>query len=321
MRSLAVAPIPRNYSIFFACAAGQPTELVREIETAVKNRKPVDDALLDALYTTYLAEAQTRVVQNTTTNAKKILAEMMVSVTSFAEDTTAVGSSIAQQLQEFDAAEGDVKQLAATLVEGAASIENSSKTMSVSLAGAQEEITQLRQTLARVEIEAERDFLTGCFNRKAFDKRLGLAIHEADHNQSDLCLVMLDIDHFKSFNDNHGHLIGDEVLKIVAKALVDTLKGTDMIARYGGEEFAVILPRTPLGGGTIVAEAIRAAIASKELKRKSTGENFGAITISAGVAILRHGEAPSSLIERADKALYHSKHNGRNRVTVQNTVE
>jgi diguanylate cyclase len=125
---------------------------------------------------------------------------------------------------------------------------------------------------------------------------------------------MFDIDHFKSFNDSYGHLTGDQVLRLVAQSLKQTIKGQDITARYGGEEFAVVLPNTGLRQALMVADHIRRAVMAKELKKKSTGEILGRVTISAGVSILKPGDDTDSLIERADACLYAAKRNGRNRV-------
>jgi diguanylate cyclase len=318
LRSLGLEPNPKNYNIFFACAAGQPTELVREIELAIAKKTQFSEDYLDSLYTNYIVESHSRAVQETARSAKEIIAEMLSNLAVFSDDTKAITKDVAGQLEKLDAeaSEEVVRLFANTLMESAKMMLTSSDSISTSLAGAQQEILELRETLARVMTESERDFLTGTYNRKAFDKHMGEALEEAREKHTDLTLLMIDIDHFKQFNDTYGHLIGDEVLKTVAKTLSDLLKGTDCVARYGGEEFAVILPRTPLKGGMIVGEELRRSIARRELKRKSNGETFGAITVSIGVASLRHQEDTAlSLIQRADKAMYHSKNNGRNRVT------
>jgi diguanylate cyclase len=125
---------------------------------------------------------------------------------------------------------------------------------------------------------------------------------------------MIDIDHFKSFNDNYGHLTGDQVLRLVAMALKHSVKGQDITARYGGEEFAVILPNTALRQALTVADNVRRSVMSKQLKKKSTGEILGRVTISAGVSMLQPGDNAHALIDRADACLYAAKRNGRNRV-------
>ena len=171
-----------------------------------------------------------------------------------------------------------------------------------------------RAALATLELEeiAGTDALTGVANRRAFDQRL--AAESASLAQ--LGLLMIDIDYFKAYNDTYGHPAGDEALIAVAKAAAACLGRTqDLFARYGGEEFAVILPRTTLEGAAALAENVRAAIAALQLPH--AGSPDGVVTVSIGVASAAPSpqREPAILIELADRALYHAKMAGRNRVT------
>jgi diguanylate cyclase len=132
---------------------------------------------------------------------------------------------------------------------------------------------------------------------------------------------MTDIDHFKSFNDTWGHLTGDQVLRLVAMPMKQNVKGQDIAARSGGEEFAVVLPNTPLRSAVTVGDHIRRAVMSKELMKRSTGQNLGRVTISVGVATARNGDTVQSIITRADGCLYAAKRSGRNRVISETDPE
>jgi diguanylate cyclase len=156
------------------------------------------------------------------------------------------------------------------------------------------------------------DPLTKVFNRESFDEGLVRTIEAARANDEPLSLIMIDIDHFKRFNDSYGHQTGDQVLRLVAMTLKSNIKGKDLAARYGGEEFAAILPTTSYGDALHVAENVRRAIQAKELLKRSTNEKLGRITSSIGIASLRPADTPASLIERADRCLYAAKHGGRN---------
>src|SRR5207302_9224346 len=164
-----------------------------------------------------------------------------------------------------------------------------------------------------IRVETLTDPLTTLGNRKYFDRAIAAAVQSASACSEPLSLLMLDIDHFKSFNDNYGHLTGDQVLRLVAMSLKQTIKGHDLTARYGGEEFAVVLPNTALRQALTVADHIRRAVMAKELKKKSTGEILGRVTISVGVSMLQASEDVDALIDRADACLYAAKRNGRNR--------
>ena len=172
----------------------------------------------------------------------------------------------------------------------------------------------LQRDLDQVRKEALTDSLTGLANRKAFDAEIQRVVREMEEGGPGFCLVMFDIDYFKSFNDNYGHQVGDQVLRLVARTLIEGVKGRDVAARFGGEEFALIFPETNLPGAIKVADSLRRAVAMKEIINRNTGDKLGRITLSGGAAQYTANESIDDLIERADAALYTAKHNGRNQV-------
>ncbi len=170
--------------------------------------------------------------------------------------------------------------------------------------------TDLLESLAMV------DGLTGIPNRRRLDEALESEWKRAQRNGTQLAAIMADIDYFKGYNDNYGHSAGDVCLKVVAKALSNTLgRPTDILARYGGEEFAAILPDTDGEGARLLAEHWRTEVAALKLPHQfsNTADH---VTISAGYAVLTPSEqlSPQNLLEMADKMLYQAKAGGRNRV-------
>lgn len=177
------------------------------------------------------------------------------------------------------------------------------------------EINRLREHLEQVRRDAMTDALTQLANRKAFDEELKRLCGEAAETGAPLTLAVIDIDHFKRFNDTWGHQTGDQVLRFVASVIGRVGAPPRLAARYGGEEFGLIFPGEAASSVEILVDGVREEIASRVLKRRSTNEDLGEVTISAGVAQFRPGETQGCLIERADTALYASKRAGRNRVT------
>ena len=172
----------------------------------------------------------------------------------------------------------------------------------------------MRVSLDRAQMESQIDELTQVGNRKFFDRELSRSMLEVSNTSHPLSLLMIDIDFFKKFNDTYGHLVGDQVLKLVAKTLVENLKGRDIIARYGGEEFVILLAHTNTDDAEKVANQLRASLATKKITKRSTNESLGVITISIGATQFNIGEDAESFVGRADGALYKAKQTGRNRV-------
>ena len=205
---------------------------------------------------------------------------------------------------------GEVQKVLA----GTRSTEQSQRKIESQMSGMIDEVESLRQQLEKVKEESLTDALTGLANRKAFDQEMEQVIQDSTENNTPFCVLISDIDHFKKFNDTYGHLVGDKVLRFVSATIKACVKGKDTAARFGGEEFVVILPDTNMTGGAIVAEQIRKAISSGELRDKAKKEHYGTVTISLGVGEFIPGEQSLDMIKKADDALYRAKENGRNRV-------
>lgn len=183
------------------------------------------------------------------------------------------------------------------------------------------EIERLKSDIETIRTEASLDPLTGAANRKTFDDNLAKALREQRNGNTKTCLLIIDLDKFKQINDTYGHLVGDRVLCFVADTLNESVRGSDTVARYGGEEFAVILLKSTPDGAMKVAENIRKNISEARIRRGQGGETLGQITVSIGVSYARPGTTSESLIELADQAMYKSKREGRNRVTLGGEAE
>jgi diguanylate cyclase (GGDEF)-like protein len=174
---------------------------------------------------------------------------------------------------------------------------------------------RLRETLRQQSI---RDGLTGLFNRRYLEESLEREIRRAARSQRPLAVLMIDLDHFKRFNDTFGHDAGDALLRELGSLLQSQVRGSDIACRYGGEEFAVILPDAPLAAAQDRADVIRKS--AKHIDLKHHGQALGAITLSIGVSVFPdHGDAPFSLLRAADQALYRAKAAGRDRVVLAET--
>ena len=176
------------------------------------------------------------------------------------------------------------------------------------------DVARLRARLAEAERDATTDPLTGLANRRQFERRLAEVAAACRRNGREVCLLLADVDHFKDVNDRHGHDVGDQVLRLIARVILDGCRPDDLAARYGGEEFAVLLPDAPLPEALETARGINRALAARSFVTRHSGHRLGRITVSIGVARLRPGEPPDAALRRADAALYRAKRLGRDRV-------
>jgi diguanylate cyclase len=324
IKALRQPAIPRNYEVWYAYATGYKPSLNQTINETLQKSGNLTDADLETVYSTYLSP--TRLSDRLDKVGSRVMDEInqvMAMVDSAVGTTSSYHESLADvssKLSETKDRDG-IRAIVESLVQTATEMQKNNNNLEARLNASKQEINQLQENLEVVRHESLTDPLTGLSNRKHFDTVITKALGEAAEHSEPVSLLMTDIDHFKSFNDTWGHLTGDQVLRLVAMSMKQNVKGQDTAARYGGEEFVVVLPNTVLRSALTVGDHIRRAVMSKELMKRSTGQNLGRVTISVGVATVRKGDTVQSLIARADACLYAAKRNGRNRVICETDPE
>lgn len=173
------------------------------------------------------------------------------------------------------------------------------------------DVTEIKKQREEITKKANHDMLTGLYNRSKFEELFAYELSQVKRYGYELSLAIGDIDHFKLFNDTYGHLIGDEVLKLVANALTSCVRSTDTVARWGGEEFVMLFPQTGIDDAFVTLEKCRKKVEGFHYKE------YGKITLSFGVTAYKKGDTLESMLKRADEALYSAKANGRNQVVKQ----
>lgn len=315
-----VPPSAQNYEVWLSYRLGVIADLRREIDDRVATKAPFDDTFNQTIHDRFfssgqlnqqMAEAGERIAQELSTVLTAV-ASAGDHAKEYAGDLEAAASILSKPL-----APEMLRRVIGSMASATVKMLHQNKELSDQLQSSGRQLDTMRKTLKQARTEAMTDGLTGLANRRLFDETLRSRLREFATAFGPFTLALLDIDHFKRFNDTWGHPTGDQIIRFVASTLQRLAPANGLAARFGGEEFALIMPSVDIAEARIICEQVRTAIESKSLMRKSTGEDLGRITISSGIALLRVSDTPASLIERADSCLYASKGAGRNCVTAE----
>jgi diguanylate cyclase len=309
---------PENYKIWYHYVSGTNKELQEKVDSLIKQKEPFSEETNEMLYQHFFVEKPEKKLKEIQESLQQALLDILRELVEISGQTEKYESSVLKSVEKLseDMSSEDIRSVLGDVLEATKEIRKSGKTAQKRLKDTKGTLEVMQKEFEEAKTELLIDFLTGVSNRKGFSETLQRFVI----NSTKLCLLMIDIDNFKSFNDKYGHVVGDEVLKFVAKNIKTTLRGTDVIARYGGEEFTAILPETLLIGATNVAEQVRTSFKHLKLKRNGHKEDLGDITVSIGAAQYRSGESLKKFIDRADQALYFAKNHGRNRVATETEV-
>lgn len=315
-RELCVSP--HNYEIWLNYQNNWIPDLNQEMDLLLAQDGQIDEQQSEGLYDKYFSSSKFN------TEVAETGARLTSELSEAIEALSLAGSRTSAFTERLDTAKNELAmesldsrkliEIVTSLSRATHKMSQQNEELSRRLEESSSEITELRSHLQSIRTEALTDSLTGVANRKQFDNTLRFRIQEARNLGYPMSLAICDIDFFKTFNDTWGHQTGDQVIRFVASTLDRLALKDHLVARYGGEEFVIIMPRISGQETLAVLERMRRAIEMKKLKRKSTNESLGSVTISFGVTELNDEDSSSSLIRRADENLYSAKRNGRNQV-------
>jgi diguanylate cyclase len=312
-----ILPTPANYQVWFSYTADYDQNLKKTIDHLLNNNKQFTPGICHQIYHKFLSnDKENRKISDTGENLQIELDKIASHLKSSIRGTADINSNINNHVKELST------NITPSLLEATAeNIINEVNELEARTLQTREElelsstkIQKLQIELENARLESRTDILTSIGNRKLFDEAMAEAISNSKRKNVPFTVILGDIDHFKKFNDEWGHVTGDQVLKAVAYALKITVGTKGTPTRYGGEEFALILPNFHIEKGKILAEEIRKFISERSIKKLRTGEYVSKITMSFGVAEYKDNESVEAIVRRADTALYKAKEEGRNRV-------
>ncbi len=318
LSSMNIPPKPEYYQVWFSHLESSNDALSTEIQSQMEDEGEVDEFFLKAIHEQYfeLAHPPKQIerfaveVLNETNSLQKLSKVFNSNTKQFSSDLADASQNAADIVDDA----GATNKLLNSLVDIAQKAISRNSELENDLTNASKKIDKLQSSIESIAKDAKTDFLTKLNNRRYFDNTISQLINASLSENTPLCMIIGDIDHFKAFNDRWGHPVGDQVLKLVADVLQENVKGQDLLSRYGGEEFAIALPNTSLRDAKTVADNIRVAVSKRKLINRANNQSLGRVSMSFGVAELRDNWPADALYKAADAALYEAKQSGRNRV-------
>lgn len=313
-----IVPNPLNYTLWYSYFSNAFPHLNKELDQVIERYNTCPPEVGERLFIDHISKIESsgeqklegfqKAFSNMVSNLSESLDETAKQTTGF---SAALKSNL-NRLGELDLDES-VSPVLAELNANTNAICDANEEFQGQLSAAQTEINSLKSELEKSRREANTDPLTGLYNRRVFESNYNQFIEASDDND-DLAIIIMDIDKFKVFNDTHGHLLGDQILKFVGQLLQQECSDPIVPVRFGGEEFALLCPKFQLEDAHKVAENIRVKLASIPFSNKRTGKKIPPVTASFGVALKKSEDVLTSIVERADQALYAAKNAGRNQV-------
>lgn len=323
MGDLLVPATPNNYAIWYVYHSGRTPDLKRDVDILISSKESITPELTNEIYDRYFGSAaEDQALRDTGQGLEAAISKLMGFLSEAGTGTEEYGKALEKYSTQLVGTAGaeEARAIVTAILGETKIMAERQANLRDELAASTEEIETLREGIRDARREALTDALTGIANRKALNERLRESMEEAEETGVPMCVLMLDIDFFKKFNDTYGHQLGDQVLRLVARTLTECIKGRDLAARYGGEEFVILLPLTSIDNAFKLANHIRETVAAKRIINRTTGDSLGQITLSIGASRYRPGEDSEALIKRADEALYAAKRRGRNLVLSEKDV-
>lgn len=312
-----IPPNPLNYALWYTYVSNRVPELNQELDKTLTTYGTCPNLIGEEMFRQHMIKEEIDSAENVQAGLIALVNDLHEHASETAEQTKDYSNTLQDSLDALQSDEGTelpLESIIQTLARKTKDISASTQRFQSRIDEAQAEIESLKAELEKTRQDARVDPLTGLFNRRVFESELSTLLYSGTAGAA--TLVMVDVDHFKKFNDTYGHLMGDKVLQYVGKLLRDMCPEPMLPVRFGGEEFAVLLPGATAQDAAELSNTIREKIQAIRIKQKKSGEVISSITASFGVSSSRPEDSINTLIERADQALYGAKQNGRNQVRV-----